>query len=260
MAFLLTENLIDGDEVVFDAETPDNLGPERLQDPRLSAACRLTGDVKRIRVDFGGDITAKAIAFASTWFPRAYPILPEDEIAIALDLHGGTPGTGAVYGYTGPSGVIEYLGVNVFFFNAPLTFGWLDFTVASEEPRDVSRLWVEADPFVPALNVDYTFRDGADDSSQAETAETANVKYWDVGEQNRVWPLLWQKLTDAEATRMRRVRAAKGKAGQIVFGLYSDPALIPEFTLFGTFSSLPALSYRPRSGIQTCAAQVEESN
>lgn len=258
--FLFTDNLLDADDVLITAETPSDLGADRLKDPRLSAAVRLTGATKEILIDFREDKIVKGLALSSEWFPTAYPLLETDRIIFTIDPHAGTPGAGASFAYDGPAGTLAHLGIQAWLSSTEITCGYASFIVDSVDPKDISRLWFETAPFSPARNVDFTFRDAPDDSTVAQKAETANIKYFDAGGQVRSWPLLWQKLTDAEARRFRQIRVDKGTFGQVVFGLFADPLKIPEFTLFGTFSQAPTLGFRQRSIAQFCSAQIEATN
>lgn len=258
--FILETNLADADAAVISAvETPADLGPENLKDPRLHEVVRLTGGDKTLTIDLGADQPVAAIAFASAWFTGHLPLEPEDAIRFAVDGDGGTAGAGAVWDYDGAAGVAAYIGNNVLFLPDSLSGRYITLTVDRPDPVDISRIWPAPAVWRPEINIDYTLSDILSDSTVAEQTETANVKFFDVGERHRVWPVNWQRLTPAEIAVIRRLRHTKGVHGQIVFGISDQPALVPEWSLFARFADLPEIRLL-KSGHSTASATLEESH
>lgn len=258
--FILSDDLTQAETtVVTAAETALDLGPERLKQSQLLRNVRLTGGTKRLTIDLGADKTIAALALNSAWFTTFLPILPDDRIIIAIDADGGTPGAGAVWGFDGPAGVIEYLGFQAWLLSSSVTGRYVHLVVDRSAAVDICRLGIYADIKSTAFNVDYSFEDGADDSSIGETTELANATFWEVGETSREWPLAWQKLTELERAMLRRMRHQFGITQPFVFGLFNDTALIPEFSMFCQFTSLPG--FKPvKGGDWIARAQIKEIN
>lgn len=258
---LFIENQIDLTTAVVEADsTPADLGVERIKDPRLSAVCRLNGADKIITIDWGANKTHAAFALASAWFVKAQYLLGTDAIRIAYDADGGTIGAGAAWEYEGLSGIADYVGVNAWIFDEPISARYLTFQVVDRlTPVDISRLGSFPEVFAPAVNVDFSLVDAISDSTIGEISETANTRYWDPGEKHRSWSLNWQQITESEADKFREIRMKKGLAGQLFFSLYDDPALLPKFGMFCTFSQLPQFKFT-KSGFYGVSAAVDESN
>lgn len=257
---LLIDNNVDLSTAVVTADlTPDDLQPYRVQDPRLAAVCRLNGPDKIITIDWGADITHAAFAFASSWFVKAQYLLSTDVIRIAYDADGGVAGTGAAWEFEGPSGIADYIGINAWLFDEPIQARYLTFQVERADPVDIGRLASFPEVFTPDVNVDYSLVDIMSDSTVGESSETANTRYWDPGEKHRSWSLNWQQITEAEAEKFYAIRMKKGLSGQIFFALFDDPALLPKFSMFGTFSQLPQIKFT-RGGSREVSAAIDESN